>query len=177
MDDPKLIFNNAKSYLNFIGSFPRTSVPTAGSVMCMTYAFIKNKDFYKLSMNVRRFFDWQPAVIVLHINTKNKTFVGLNLHHLSVEGRELLISRLLKVYPKLDDQPRARVPGLNYVKLLKFLRKSKIGIRCYRWDRIVGGLKFVPGEQLHDLIAFYANFTYKSNYAQVKKRYDSYRPK
>ena len=97
------------------------------------------------------------------------------MNQIPVQARVYLISLIRKQYPTQMDEGRVLIPGMNYKKLLRWLRKSKIAIRTYRYDR-VRTLRYVPAENISDLIKFTSNFYYKTNYNWVANKYRSYNP-
>lgn len=167
-------YNNQKDYLNFIGQFPRAPFPIAGGFYCWTYLFHLNPT-YKKYPELKKYLDFQPLDLIIYTNPSKKIFVGINWHALPLRVRDILLANLVRAYPNALNMERTRMPGLNYKKLLRYLKKIGIAVRKYRYER-VRMLRFIPGDKLKESLDFYANFYYKSTYEAVANRYRAYKP-
>ena len=70
---------------------------------------------------------WDALPVVIPINLYNDGFLGLNLHYLPPQGRELLMSKLME-YKKKALHPRAYM-ALSY-KMLNAAAGSKLFAPC-----------------------------------------------
>ncbi len=171
MAEKKYNYRSESDYLNFIKDFPSASFPSAGFFYVQTYMFTENPKFKDLPKDKKKFYDFAPVNICLSVNPEEGTFTCLNWHFLTVEARKLLLGKFLKVYPKLEDKPRAKIPSMNYEALKSFLKKAaRLGVRKYRFERVID-LRVVPGDKVEELMNFIANFYYASSYNQAANRY------
>lgn len=175
MEEKELKYSNQKEYLNFITKFPRIKIPIAGTFCVFTYLFHKNPEFKNIPIDKKKFYSFQPCDMVLFNNPKKKYFVCINFNQMSVRARQLLLTKIKSQYPSRFDEGRILIPGMNYRKLLRFLKKAKIAIRRYRYDRVLM-MRYIPAEKLDDVILFTANFYYKTNYNWVANKYLKYVP-
>lgn len=170
----KLKYSNAKEYLNFISHFPRLAYPRVGRFICFTYNFHTNP-FYQKHPEKKKYLDFQPFDLCIAVRAKNKTFLCINFHALPVKTRQILMAKLRKDYSKNFEKPKVLIPGINYKKLFRYLRRIGVAVRAYRFERVML-LREVPEEKIEDTVKFYANFYYNSNYNAIVKRYNEYKP-
>jgi hypothetical protein len=176
MVERDLKFNAQREYLNFILQFPRATRPMPFCFYTFSYFFHKNPDFKKIKMKDKKFYSFQPMDLILYVNSSKKYFVGINLNQMSVQSRKLLLTKIKKDYPTKFDDKKIRLPGINFRKLFRYLRKIGIIIRKYLFER-THSLRFIPGDKIDTLMNFTSNFYYKTTYQWVAQRYLNYRPK
>lgn len=94
-------------------------------------------DYNALGKRILPYYDRYPLVLVILVNRKKHTFMGLNLHYLTVEQRNTLIKLIMKTnYNSVTDRIITKyisvilrgLPKMMYNKCLK----------QYRMDRIIG---------------------------------------
>ena len=185
----KFNYNNAKEYLNYIKDFPRKARPIVGRFVCFTYNFHTNPDYvdtvYKIGKNKgkvrknsekKKYLDFQPFDLVIAVRPSKETFMCINFHALPVKTRQILMAKIKKNYEKTFEKPKILIPGVNYRKMLRFLKKIGVAVRQYRFERVMS-LREVPKDEIDNLMKYYANFYYKTNYNAIVTKYNAYRPK
>lgn len=175
MAERELNFSNQKEYLNYINKFPRIGRPVVGCVMTFTYMFHLAEDFKDKDLKDKKFYSFQPMDLCIANRPSKNLFTCINLNQIPVKARQYLLNILKKIYPSQFDEGRILIRGVNYKKLIRWLRKSKIAIRSYRYER-VKVLRYVPAENIDEWIHFTSNFYYRTNYNWVANRYRSYNP-
>lgn len=167
-------YNNARTYLDFIAQFPRMPKPRVGRFVCFTYNFHTNP-YYIDHPEKKKYLDFQPFDLVIAVRPKKGTFMCVNFHHLPVITRQIFLAKLKKDYDSSFDRPKALIPGINYKKLFKYLKKIGVAVRNYRFERVMA-LREVPSNMIDETMRFYANFYYKSTYKAIVNRYLEYKP-
>jgi hypothetical protein len=170
-------YNNARTYLDFIKQFPRSPKPRVGKFICFTYNFHTNP-YYIDHPEKKKYLDFQPFDLVIAVRPQKGTFMCVNFHHLPVITRQIFLAKLKKDYTanfENEDRRRTVIPGINYKKLFKYLKKIGVAVRCYRFERVMS-LREVPVDMIDETMKFYANFYYKSNYKAIVTRYVDYTP-
>lgn len=175
MIDNKLRYNSAAEYLHFISQFPRAAEPKPGRFYVFSYFFHLNP-LYKKYPKLKKYLDFQPYDLCIATRPSKGLFTCINFHALPVKTRQIFMARLRKDYEDRFEQSRTFIPGVNYLKLYRYLKKLGITVRNYRYDR-VALLRQVPTEKIPDLQRFYANFYYGTNYRGIVSRYEKYVPK
>lgn len=176
------VYNSRQEYLDFIKDFPKVSNPVVGRFYCFTYAFHVNP-YYKKHPGAKKGLDFQPCDLCF-AKKKMKDVTGqeriyfycINVHNMPVKSRILLLNRIKRDYEQAFEKPKAKIPGLNYPKLLAYLKKVGIAVRCYREDRVVL-MREIPSEMIDETFRYYANFFYGTNFQAVVKKYEAYRPR
>ncbi len=86
----------------------------------------------------------------------------------------MLINKLKKLFPtKFDENKKVLViPGINYSKLLRLLKKLRLAVRSYRLDRIVQARVISPND-IEDAISFINNTYYRGSYNKIVNKYRS----
>lgn len=174
-DSRERVYNNARAYLNFIKDFPRVTMPKTGRFYCFTYAFHVNP-YYKEHPEDKKYLDFQPCDLCFANRPAKEIFYCINVHNMPVKSRILLLNKIKKDYEQAFDHRRAFIPGLNYKKLFRYLKKIGVAVRCYRYDRVVI-MREIPAEQIDETFRYYANFYYQTNYSAIVNKYNVYRPK
>lgn len=176
MNDKKLKYNSINEYLKYIReNLPRIKVPQAGLLVQMNYLFTLNPD-YKKHPEKKKGLDFFPIDLILATQPSKKLMLCVSLHNFPVATRQILIARIRKEYPNpFTDKPRIRIPGMNYFKMLRYLKKMKIAIRKYRYERIKD-FRVIPTEHLDTLLKFYPNTFYGTNYNAKVRDYNRYIP-
>lgn len=169
-------YQNLKEYLDFVkANYRKTKTIRAGYFVSFNYLFHLNPD-YKEHPERKKYLDFFPMDLVLWVNYDKKLFLSVNFHAFPVATRQILMARLRRVYESTIDRPRSRIPGINYRKMLRFLKKLGVAIRKYHFSRVRNYAE-IPGELLDESMKFYANTFYKTNYLGVVSRYNNFKPK
>lgn len=168
-------FNNLKSYLKLVQTFPKAPFPKAGQFICFNYFFHLNP-LYKDRPDLKKYLDFFPLDLCIAVQPKKKSFMCINFHALPLKAREFLLKILKRTYPSQMENDRIRIPGLSYKKLFRMLKKIGVSVRKYIFQR-VRQLRYVPGDQLEIALKFFAQTWYASNYRGIQSRYNKYRPK
>lgn len=171
-------YSNLNDYLRFVReNFKPTKTIRVGLFVSQNYLFHLNP-LYKKYPQKKKYLDFFPIDLVIYDNPKKKYFAALNWHALPVPTRQILKARLEKQFQSAfnENKPMIRIPGINYKKLLRFLRKVGVGIRRYRYER-VRKLAIIPPNMIDEVLKFKALTWYGSNYQGIKSQYDKYRPK
>ncbi len=178
MPERELKYSSLNDYLQFIReNFKPVKVIKVGVFYSQNYFFHLNP-LYKKHPEKKKYLDFFPIDLIIYNNPTKKYFVALNWHALPVLTRQILMARLKKEFDNAfnDDKPLVRIPGLNYKKLLRFLKKIGVGIRRYRYERI-RKLAIIPPDKLDEAMKFFANTWYKTNIVGIRNQYLKYRPK
>lgn len=177
MNEPKpreRHYNNAREYLEYIKDFPRVTEPKVGRFICFTYAFHVNP-YYKKNPKAKKYLDFQPCDLCFASDPEKKLFYCINVHNMPVKSRILLLNKIKKDYEQAFEKKRARIPGINYEKLLRYLKKIGVAVRCYREDRVVI-MREIPADKIEETFRYYANFFYNSTFQAVENKYKAYDP-
>lgn len=166
-------YNNISEYKKFIReNFKAGGSLKLGGFYSYNYLFSLDEDFDKL-----KFYDWLPITLILDINIKNKTFSGLNFHHMPVKPRQIWLNRVKNLLPEKFESG-----GIQYFKELSnqnralgILLKSKIAVRNYRFDR-VRDIRSLEVDKLDEVIKFFAKSYFSVSIEQIKNRYNTFRP-
>lgn len=167
-------YSNAKEYLGLVGSFPRTNYPRVGRFLSFFYRFHLNP-LYKKHPELKKYLDFLPFDLCIAVQPKKKLFMCVNFHALPVKTRQIFIARLKKTYEINFEKEKVLIPGINYRKLFRYLRKIGVAIRQYRMDR-VALMREVPGDKIDLTMKYYANFYYRTNIQGITSRYNNYVP-
>jgi len=162
--------NLINDYIRYLKDFERTGNLIRGRLYTYNYLFNKAPNFKNKEWETIKFYDWMPCTFVFDINSKAKSFTGINLHFLPVQSRKIWLSRLAKTNPSRND----RIP-LKYDQLKLMMMKSKFGIRQYNMGR-VQQLRVVPFEYYRDLFEFSAKTYLGVTLDWVSNRYRQYKP-
>lgn len=178
MNQREYKYTNLNDYLRFIReNLKLVKTIKVGCFYSQNYLFHLNP-LYKKYPEKKKYLDFFPIDLVIYNSTKKHYFVALNWHALPIPTRQILMARLKKSFESSfnEDAPRVFIPGLNYKKLLRFLKKIGVGIRRYSYER-VRKLAIIPPHKLDEMIKFRALTWYQTNYEGIKNQYVNYKPK
>ncbi|MEM4260889.1 MAG: hypothetical protein QXG00_06635 [Candidatus Woesearchaeota archaeon] len=164
----KYSYANINDYIRYINEhFIKTGTLSSGQIYVYRYLFNKDPNFNKKPFNEIKFYDFMPASYIFNINMKTKTFFGLNFHHLPLYDRRVWLARVSNFQNKMTGQLNIK---LKYQALKALMRKSILGVRQYRFDRVLD-LRLIPYEQWINLFNFYAKTYYAVTIDQVESKY------
>jgi hypothetical protein len=173
--EKELHLANTKEYLRLIATFPRIGRPMAGLFISFNYFFHLNP-LYKDRPDLKKYLDFFPLDLCIAVQPAKKTFLCINFHALPLRVRSILLNKLKQIYPAKFDQERVRIPGINYKKLFRLLKKIGISVRRYIFER-VRKMTYIPGDQLDLALKYYTNTWYKTNITGITNRYNNFKPK
>jgi len=174
MAEPR--FLNINKYIQHIRkTYKRINLIQKGNLYTYTYLFNHAPNFDKQDYEKIKFYDYMPVTFIFDIDEKNKTFTGINFHHLPVASRLIWLNRLKKMRGKLFEQEGVNRVILRYGVLKFLMKKSIFGIRKYRMDR-TRELRIVPNQQWEELLSIYSRTYFGVTLAQVEQKYKTFIP-
>jgi hypothetical protein len=174
-------------YINYLQHFERDTKTVPGQFYAYQYMFTKDKlihhgDSYTPTTNPNmvdisydkiKFYDFWPMTYVFHVNPKNKTFFGLNFHHLPLNIRLFWLKRIQSMFKnQFSKEDQLRIPMISY-DAVKHIGNDKIAMACtrqYRNDRVMN-LRKVPLDELEKAMSYYSKTYYGVNISQIENKY------
>src|SRR5882757_8033892 len=176
LKEKKYNYSSLNDYLQFIRENlkPIKTIRT-GTFISQNYLFFLNL-FKKKYPEKKKDLDFFPIDLIIYNSPTKKSFVCLNWHALPVPTRQILLARLRKQFEASfrEDKQSTFIPGMNYKKLLRYLKKIGVGIRRYTYSR-VRKLAIIAPNQLDEIMKFRSLTWYKTNYAGIVSKYNNYR--
>jgi len=163
-------YNNVNDYLTYINdNFERVSVVKPGYVY--SYVYKSSKDY---PIDVLKFFDIMPLTFVTSVNYTDKTFHGLNFHHMPVAER-LVWYRRISVLAKILKTVQLKksitgIPWLNYNRMQLIYEHTNRITRQYRMSRVAVP-RLVPIENMNEVLRFYARTYYGVGINAVSRKF------
>ncbi len=165
---------NFNEYLKFIRQFENTTKIFSGNLYVYRYFFRKNPKFNKIPLDIVKFYDRWPAVLVFEIDKKNRTIYGLNLHQIPLKARLFWLERIAK----LKKPNVARFFPMTYKIFRRLWRKAIFGVRQYKVTRVdFKELRKIPFENWEELFDFTAKTYHNANINEIDKRFLKFKPK
>lgn len=175
MIEPQFLTIN--KYIQFLRkNYKRTKIIHRGFLYTYPYFFNRAPGFKEEDFEKIKFYDFFPLVFVFDVNRKNKTFVGLNFHHLPVKSRQIWLKRVQKIRKNIFEREGTNRVILKYNTLKFLVKKSMFGIRQYRFDRI-GELRMIPNQDWEKLFSLYGRTYYGVSLRQIEDKYKRFVPK
>lgn len=164
---------NLQEYVSFIRKsnlLKRTGQVREG--FFYTYFYFFRTD--QVKMDKLRFYDRFPLILCLQV-LPNGYFIGINFHHIPVFARNFILNRMNRSFPRQFNTNGYNKLNINIQSLLAFLKKSKIAVRKYKFDR-VRELRSVENVIIKDLAQFSGRTYFRATITAINNRYRNYNP-
>lgn len=149
-------------YIDYvIKNFKVVQYPQIGKLYFFSYLFNQSKTF---KADQSKFYDFYPATFIFNINTKEKTFNGLNIHMIPPSARK----QWLKIIKGLTNEKPLNPK--DFLKLKELLKIATFAVRNYSMIN-VRHLREVPREDWSVLLDDYANTTYQASMSEISAKY------